>query len=136
MDKFDKATRSRIMSAIKSKNTSPEKKIFSELRKRQIHFQKHYKHVVGTPDVALPSKKIAVFIDGDFWHGFRYPLWKGRLNSQFWNKKIERNRERDKKYHRKLRNMGWKVLRVWEHQINKDFNRTVDRIAALLKDKA
>ena len=133
MDKFDKETRSRIMSAIRSKNTFPEKIVFQALRKRKIYFQKHYKRVIGTPDIALPSHKKAVFIDGDFWHGFRYPLWKKRLKSHFWYKKIERNRARDTKYHRKLRNMGWRILRVWEHQIIKDFDRTIEKIIDFIK---
>lgn len=132
MDKFDKETRSRIMSAIRSKNTTPELRTFKELRKKGVYFQKHYKKVVGTPDIALPSKKRAVFIDGDFWHGFRYPLWKSRLNSEFWRNKIERNRKRDQVYHRKLRNMGWQVMRVWEHQLDKTFDKTIDKIVRFL----
>ena len=132
MDKFDKETRSRIMSAIRSKNTSPEKIIFRELRKRKIYFQKHYNKVLGSPDIALPAARRAVFIDGDFWHGFRYPSWKKRLKSKFWRDKIERNRARDKECHRKLRRMGWKVLRVWEHQINIDFKNTVDKVVNFL----
>lgn len=133
MDKFDRATRSRIMSAIKSKNTSPELRTFQELRKRKISFKRHYKKVLGSPDIAIPGQKKALFIDGDFWHGFRYPLWKGRLKTKFWHNKIERNRERDKMYHGKLRHMGWEVMRVWEHQLSKDFDRTINKIAAFLQ---
>lgn len=131
-DKFDKETRSRIMAAIPSTNTSPERVVFREIRKQNIHFQRHYKKALGTPDLAVPSRKIAVFIDGDFWHGFRYPAWKGRLRNGFWRKKIERNRRRDKLYHGKLRKMGWKVLRVWEHQLKDDFKRTIDKISFFL----
>lgn len=130
---MDKEARSRIMSAIHSKNTKPELKVFCELKKRGIYFQKHYKKVVGTPDIALPAKKKAVFIDGDFWHGFRYPLWKSRLKSKYWQNKIETNRARDKSTHSKLRYMGWKVLRVWEHQLNKDFDKTIRKIIRFLK---
>ena len=127
-DKFNKETRSKIMAAIRSINTSPERTVFRDLRKRGTYFQRHYKRVLGTPDIAIPSRKIAVFIDGDFWHGFRYPAWKGRLKNSFWRKKIERNRKRDKLYHGKLRKMGWKVLRVWEHQLKNDFGKTIDKI--------
>ncbi len=131
-DKFNKETRSKIMAAIRSINTSPERLVFSDLRKRGVYFQRHYKKALGTPDIAMPSRKVAVFIDGDFWHGFRYPAWKGRLKNSFWRRKIERNRNRDKLYHGKLRRMGWKVLRVWEHQLKNDFRETVDKIIFLL----
>lgn len=121
------------MAAIRQKNTKPELMVFRELRKRGVYFQKHYKRVVGTPDIALPSKKVAVFIDGDFWHGFRYPLWKNRLPSEFWKKKIERNRTRDKKTFSILRAKGWKTLRVWEHQLDNDFDKVMGKIISLLK---
>jgi len=135
MDKFDRATRSRIMSAIRSTNTFPELKTFRELAKRKIHFQRHYKRVLGSPDIAIPSKKKAVFIDGDFWHGFRYPLWKKRLKNTFWTCKIERNRKRDKSYHRKLRRMGWKVMRVWEHQILCNPEKAFKKIVFFLRSE-
>lgn len=131
-DKFNKETRSKIMAAIRSINTSPERAVFSDLRKRGVYFQRHYKKALGTPDIAIPFSKIAVFIDGDFWHGFRYPAWKGRLKNSFWRKKIERNRKRDNLYHGKLRRMGWKVLRVWEHQLKNDFLGTIDKIIFFL----
>ncbi len=116
------------MSSIRSENTLPEKMVFRELRKRGIYFQCHHKKTLGSPDIALPSKKIAIFIDGDFWHGFRYPAWKKRLKSKFWRDKIERNRRRDKLYHQRLRNQGWKIKRIWEHQLKKDFSGTIGKI--------
>jgi len=133
MDKFDKKTRSQIMSAIRAKNTSPEKIIFKTLRINGIYFQRHYKKILGTPDIAIPSRKLAVFIDGDFWHGFRFPIWKKRLNSKFWIDKIERNRKRDKLYHRRLRSQGWKILRIWEHQIESCFDLTIKKLFRFLK---
>lgn len=131
-DKFSKAMRSKIMSAIRSANTSPELIVFKELKKMKIHFQRHYKKVIGSPDIACPSRKIAIFIEGDFWHGFRYPAWKRRLKASFWRKKIERNRKRDRLYHVKLRRMGWKVLRIWEHQLKNDFGGTIDKVIFFL----
>ena len=123
------------MSKIRSEGTSIEKIVFRELRKKGIYFQRHYKRVMGTPDVALPSKKIAIFIDGDFWHGFRYPLWKKRLTSEFWTKKIERNRARDKKTFAYLRRNGWKVKRVWEHQLQNNFDEAINDIIGVLAGK-
>ncbi|RZD19594.1 MAG: hypothetical protein EVG15_00760 [Candidatus Acididesulfobacter diazotrophicus] len=72
MDKFTKEKRSEIMSNIRSQNTKVEILVFRELRKRKIYFQKHYKKAIGNPDIALPRKKKAVFIDGDFWHGYQF----------------------------------------------------------------
>ncbi|MDD4178646.1 MAG: very short patch repair endonuclease [Candidatus Margulisbacteria bacterium] len=133
VDKFDKKTRSRIMAAIRSTNTSPERAVFKAIKKQNIHFQRHYKkNALGTPDLAVPSRKIAVYIDGDFWHGFRFPIWKRRLTNSFWRKKMERNRKRDNLYHGRLRNIEWKVLREWEHQLKNDFRGTIDKIIFFL----
>jgi len=97
MDVFTKKKRSEIMSKIRSKNTKPELIIFRELRKRKINFQKHYKKVIGSPDIALPKRKIAIFIDGDFWHGKNFNKNKKRLPKKYWREKIEANIHRDRK---------------------------------------
>ena len=134
MDTVDRATRSRIMASVKGKNTGIELLVFRELRKRKIRFKKHYKLAAGTPDIALPQMKIAVFIDGDFWHGYRYPSWKGKIKLRFWRDKIETNRARDKRNFAKLRRTGWKVMRIWEHQIREDLPKAVSRILAAISD--
>lgn len=121
------------MAAVKSKNTSLERAVFSALRKRKIHFQRHYKKAPGSPDIAFPTKKIAVFIDGDFWHGYRYPVWKRTIKSSFWRNKIEKNRKRDKRNFRKLRAKGWVVIRIWEHDVKNDLIKAVDRICHCVK---
>lgn len=84
MDRVTKEVRSKIMKSVKGKNTLLERDVFKALQLRKIYFQKHYTKIKGTPDIAVPSKKIAVFIDGDFWHGYRYPQWKNTLSSDFW----------------------------------------------------
>lgn len=127
-DKFSPTTRSFIMSQIKQKNTKIEKLVFSELRKRKIYFKKHYNTGYGTPDVVLPRKKVAIFIDGDFWHGYRFTTLKKRLNSEFWINKIDRNRKRDLRNFRKLRELRWKVLRVWEHELLKNPEKAVNKV--------
>ncbi len=119
-DIFTKEKRSEIMSKIRSKNTKLELAVFKFLRAHQVYFQKHYRGCVGTPDIAVPSRKLAVFVDGDFWHGYRYPAWRHKMKRGFWREKIERNRARDKRHFASLRRGGWKVLRVWEHEIKKD----------------
>jgi len=120
------------MSAVKAKNTRLETEFFSLLRKQGVYFQIHYKKAYGNPDIAFPAKKIAVFLDSDFWHGWRYPTWSRKLTSHFWNEKIERNRKRDRQVARKLRGGGWIVLRIWEHQIQKSPEACVKRIVDLI----
>jgi len=134
-DKFSREKRSEIMSLIKGKNTKLELIIFQELKKRKIYFKKHYEKVIGSPDLAFPDKKKAIFIDGDFWHGWQYPKWKKKLTSDFWVRKIDSNRKRDVKINRILKKKGWKVLRVWEHQIKKEKEKMVERIITFLGQK-
>lgn len=119
MDCFTKKKRSEIMSRIRSKNTKAELLVFRELRNRKIYFQKHYKKCLGCPDIALPRKKIAIFIDGDFWHGRNFEKEKTRLPKKYWRSKIESNILRDRKNRVKLKAMGWKILRVWETDLIK-----------------
>ncbi len=124
--------RSKNMRAIKSSNTKIEYHIFTELRKRKIYFRKHYKIGKISIDVALPRKKIAVFIDGDFWHGYKYSELKKRLPNKYWVNKIESNIKRDRKNRNFLRKNGWKVMRVCEHQIKMNQNLVLKRIENIL----
>ena len=105
------------MSRIRPKGTKPELKVFRFLRKEKIYFQKHYKRVPGSPDVAVPSRKLAVFIDGDFWHGYQFEKWKDKLPKVYWQDKIAANIRRDRRTFASLRKSGWRVLRVWEHEL-------------------
>lgn len=131
-DVFSKEKRSEIMSRIRSKETGIEKIAFAYLRKNKIHFQRHYSKVAGKPDIAVPSKKIAVFIDGDFWHGYRFGVWRNRIPKVYWRDKIQNNITRDQKNRRKLRREGWKVLRVWGHQILEKREESLAKIALFL----
>lgn len=119
-DIFTKEKRSEIMSKIRSKNTKLELIVFKYLRAHKVHFQKHYKGCRGTPDVCVPSRRVAIFVDGDFWHGYRYPQWRHKMKRGFWRDKIERNRARDRRNFAALRRAGWRVLRVWEHDMHRD----------------
>jgi len=133
MDVFSKKKRSEIMSKIRSKNTMAEMLVFKELRRRKIYFQKHYKRAAGNPDIALPRKKKAVFIDGDFWHGYQFSKQKKRLPKKYWQKKIEGNIKRDKRARAKLKRGGWQVLRVWEHEINNNLDKIIEKINKFFK---
>lgn len=126
-DNLTKAQRSYCMSRVKSKDTSFERTIRSELHQRGYRFRKHVSSLPGKPDIVFPTQKIAVFIDGDFWHGYRLPLWEHQL-SDFWKNKIKKNQQRDKKNFRTLRGMGWRVIRIWQHEIKRDLNACILKI--------
>ncbi|MBA3047162.1 very short patch repair endonuclease [Patescibacteria group bacterium] len=134
-DVFTPKKRSEIMSKIRSKNTKAEILVFKELRKRKIYFQKHYKRAIGNPDIALPRKKKAVFIDGDFWHGYRFSKQKKRLPKKYWQEKIGSNIKRDRRIRAKLKREGWRVLRVWEHEVLKKFEASIEKIIEFLNSK-
>lgn len=117
-DVFSKELRHRVMSSIHSKNSKAELLAFRYLRHEGVYFQKHYKRAAGTPDIALPRKKIACFIDGDFWHGRRLEELKSKRGLEdYWTKKILRNVERDIEQRNELRSQGWRVIVVWESDI-------------------
>jgi DNA mismatch endonuclease (patch repair protein) len=120
------------MSRIRSQNTQIEKVVFRELSKRRIYFQKYYKRAIGNPDIALPRKKKAIFIDGDFWHGYQFNKLKKRLPRGYWLEKIERNVKRDKSCRAKLKRDGWKIMRIWEHDIKKDINRVAEKVVLFI----
>jgi DNA mismatch endonuclease (patch repair protein) len=126
-------TRSRVMARIRGQNTRPEQTVFSALEASGLTFVRHAVHLPGRPDVVFLEAKLAVFIDGDFWHGWRFPLWQHKLSFK-WRNKIAATRKRDSRNFRKLRQLGWKVLRLWEHQIEADPQSCVDRILGVLQD--
>jgi DNA mismatch endonuclease (patch repair protein) len=131
VDNLTPEQRSHCMSRVRSKNTALEKRVISALRKRGLRFKRYAKDLPGKPDIFFTRHKLAVFIDGDFWHGHRFPLWSRRM-SPFWRRKIEKNRQRDKRNFAKLRRMGWKVVRIWQHQIKKDVDSCIGRILLTL----
>lgn len=132
-DVFTKEKRSEIMSLIRAKNTGIERKAFSYLIKNKIHFQRHYSRVPGKPDIAVPKKKIAIFIDGDFWHGYKFDKWRRRIPKVYWRDKIASNIVRDIKNRRTLKRQGWRVMRVWGHELAKKPDKTLAKIAAFLQ---
>lgn len=133
-DTLTPSQRSYCMSRVKNKDTDIEVLVRSELFKRGLRFRKNVKELPGTPDIVFPKAKIAVFIDGDFWHGYRFSAWKHTV-SDFWKKKISTNRERDQRNFKKLRKMGWKVIRIWQHEIKKDIDSSIEKIIAALNSR-
>lgn len=123
--------RSYCMSRIKGKDTKLEVRVRSELHKKGLRFRKHVK-LPGRPDIVFSRARVIVFVDGDFWHGYRFPSWKDKL-SDFWKKKIAKTRDRDTKNRRKLRKTGWQVIRFWQHEIERDFEGCIERIVIAVK---
>lgn len=104
--------RSALMGRIKGKNTGPELLLFRLLRQKKIYFARHVDSLPGKPDVVFRRCRLAVFVDGEFWHGHNYDDWKGGLSS-FWRNKIEKNMARDRRVDSELRTLGWTVIRLW-----------------------
>ena len=119
--------RSRAMKRVKLKNGSLEKLVQGELRVRGLRFRRHVRTLPGRPDIVFTEKKVAVFVDGDFWHGWRLPSWEHKL-SPFWRDKLRTNRARDRRNFRKLRSRGWKVIRLWQHQIAINLEGSIARV--------
>ena len=124
-DIFTPEKRSWVMSRIRSRDTKIEKNMASLLRKNKIHYRR-FPRVFGSPDFIV-EKKILVFCDGDFWHGYGYGK-KKKPRKKFWRDKIERNMVRDRKVTRKLRADGWSVVRLWEHDIERMSQSCIERI--------
>ncbi len=120
------AQRSYVMSRIRSVNTKPEIALRRHLRALGIKNYRLHSKVPGTPDVVIPSAKIALFVDGCFWHGCSRCYKAPTSNKRFWSNKLEKNINRDKKVTRMLKASGWVVARFWEHQMNGDL-RDIDR---------
>jgi DNA mismatch endonuclease Vsr len=135
MDRLTKEQRRRVMQAVKSEDTQLERRLRNRLWSAGYRYRKNYSAVVGKPDVAFPSLKIAVFCDSEFWHGYDWERRKYEIKSKrdFWWPKIERNIGRDKEVTAKLRADGWKVLRFWESNINKNLDACVERIEQAVK---
>jgi DNA mismatch endonuclease, patch repair protein len=119
--------RSRAMKSVKLKDGPLEVTVQQELRKAGVRFSKNYKGLPGSPDIVFLKQKVAVFIDGDFWHGWRLPAWEHKL-SEFWRMKLHANRKRDQRNFRRLRAADWTVIRLWEHEILSDSRRCIERV--------
>lgn len=125
------------MSRIHAKDTGIEVKLRKELWNRGLHYRKNVKTVIGKPDLAFIGKKVAVFCDSEFWHGFDWEHRKDQIksNREFWIKKIERNMERDTEVNSQLIGDGWIVLRFWGKEIEKETSRCADEIEKAVKGR-
>jgi len=132
-DNLSKEKRSKVMTSIKGKNTRPEITIRKMLWQKGLRYRIHNKTVFGTPDISNKSKRVAVFVDGCFWHGCRRCYKEPTTNTAFWREKIQNNKTRRRKVKLKLRNDGWTVLEFWEHQIYSKSHEIANTIENCLK---
>lgn len=138
MKKNKPMSRSENMSRIRGQDTKIEITLRKELWARGIRYRKNDKTVYGKPDIVFKGKKIAVFCDSEFWHGYEY-LNEGKTfktNTSFWEEKMKRNIERDRKVNQVLKDEGWMVLRFWEKQILQDVKACADQIQLYLDDQS
>ena len=133
-DNLTPQQRSYCMSRIRGKDTRLEVRVRSTLHRNGLRFRKHMSGLPGRPDIVFTKARIAVFIDGDFWHGYQFPTWEDKM-SDFWKKKISRTQERDVETNRRLRELGWDVLRFWQHEIEDDFDGCITRVMLILKER-
>ena len=134
MDIWSKEKRSQVMSNIRSKNTKPELLVRSQLHIAGYRFRIHQKDLPGKPDIVLPKYKAVVFVHGCFWH-----LHSGcrdgtvpKTRADYWKNKLLRNKERDKEHMRTLQKLGWRVLRLWECEVEKETDKVLEKLNKFL----
>ena len=131
-DILTKEQRSYNMSRIRSRNTSPELCVRRKLRAIGVRNYRLSSKLPGKPDIVFPVKKVAVFIDGCFWHMCPKCYIEPNTRKEFWRSKLLSNVERDKNNNLKLLSLGWQICRIWEHEVIRDPGSVVDRILSLL----
>lgn len=137
MDNHTPEQRRKNMQAVKNKDSQIELLLRKELWSRGLRYRKNSSKVFGHPDIVFVGKKVAVFCDSEFWHGYDWEKRKKDIKSrqEFWIPKIEKNIERDQEVNRHLQEQGWVVLRFWGKDIQRDPVACADMIVKVLKEK-
>ena len=135
MDILTRKQRHKSMIGNKGNDTKPELLLRKELWHRGIRYRKNWRKLTGCPDIVLTRQKIAIFVDGDFWHARGYQDKPGSqidTNQSYWQKKLARNVERDREVNDQLTEQGWLVLRFWESDIKKDLDSVLAEILSYI----
>lgn len=128
---------SKRMSHVRLKRGKAEVALARSLWRNGVHYRYNYKKLPGSPDIAITRYKIAIFIDGEFWHGYDWENRKQRLqrNRGYWIEKIEENMARDARNDARLEDMGWKVIHFWEKEVKKGLEACVETVFTILKEQ-
>ena len=123
------------MSKIRGKNTKPELAFRKALWAAGYRYRIDYKKLIGKPDIVLKKYKMAIFIDGEYWHGHNWEVRKPKVktNREFWIAKIERNMQRDREVNIGLSKLGYKVFRFWEREVNNNLEECLNYVLAHIK---
>ncbi|MBX3738959.1 MAG: very short patch repair endonuclease [Candidatus Didemnitutus sp.] len=117
---MDVAARSALMSRIRGKgNRSTEIRLIAIMRELRVRGWRRGSQLPGRPDFVFPAQRVALFVDGCFWHGCPRHYTRPSGNAEFWERKVTQNRLRDRRVDRSLRMLGWRVVRIWEHELVK-----------------
>ena len=137
MDKHTPEQRRKNMQAVKNKDSQIELLLRRELWSRGLRYRKNVNRIYGKPDIVFIGKKIAIFCDSEFWHGYNWEERKKDFKShqEFWIPKIERNMERDAEVTAKLESEGWTVIRFWGNEIKKNTAQGANIIESVFKEK-
>jgi len=134
-DIFSKKKRSEIMSRVRAKETGIEIRFQKALWSAGFRYRKNVRKYFGTPDVVLRKYKTVILIDSCFWHGCKKHGTMPKTRKAFWKKKIERNMERDSEVTKHYRKEKWQVIRIWEHEIKKNFDKAFERTIKKLRKR-
>jgi DNA mismatch endonuclease (patch repair protein) len=132
VDNLSKAHRRKNMQNIRSKDTKIELVLRSALHKKGFRYRIHYKKLIGKPDIVFPCSKVVIFLDSCFFHKCPYHFIEPKSNRKYWIPKLERNKIRAKEVNQTLKKQGWKVIRIWEHQVKRDLDACVRKINSFL----
>lgn len=121
-------TRSEQMSRIRRRNTKPEVRLRKALWSEGLRYRLQFKTPAGRPDVVFPRQRVAVFIDGCFWHGCPRHYSRPGTREEFWASKLRENVDRDRRQTRELECLGWRVVRIWEHDVFEQLDWSVERV--------
>lgn len=134
MDNVSKLKRSSIMKAIKSDGTNLENMMSSALFRMGYRFRRNVKSLYGKPDIAIKKYKIVIFIDSCFWHGCPSHCRMPKTNRMYWENKIQNNINRDNKVTFYYKKEGWNIMRIWEHEIEENKEKSIYKVANFVSE--
>ena len=134
-DTLSPEARSDTMRRIRRKDTKPELALRKELFRRGLRYRVDYAKAPGRPDIAMVGRKLAIFVDGEFWHGKKHTAERYAEMTEYWRDKIARNMDRDRRVNAELRDIGWTVIRVTDRAVNGDVSVIADFVETAAREQ-